>query len=130
VGASVPHFLAPQVTARGITVSVLAPAIVGEDSIAPLGEEAARAMIARIPVGRAGGTDEAVAMAVSILANAYLTNKVITLDGGFARADRGPGDSGTLNATGSADLSRRAHGAGSTRARPAGAQPPQRAAHS
>lgn len=77
------HYLAPQVAGRGITVNVLAPAIVGEDSIAPLGEETARAMIARIPVGRAGGTDEAAAMAVSILANAYLTNKVITLDGGL-----------------------------------------------
>jgi 3-oxoacyl-[acyl-carrier protein] reductase len=36
-----------------------------------------------IPVGRLGETDEVAEMAITMLRNAYLTNKVITLDGGL-----------------------------------------------
>jgi 3-oxoacyl-[acyl-carrier protein] reductase len=77
------HFLAPQVAGSGVTVNTLAPAIIGADSVAPLGERAAEAIIGLIPVGRAGRVEEAAAMALSLVSNAYMTNKVVTLDGGL-----------------------------------------------
>lgn len=36
-----------------------------------------------IPVGRLGTVDEVADMALAMLRNAYLTNKVIALDGGL-----------------------------------------------
>jgi 3-oxoacyl-[acyl-carrier protein] reductase len=37
----------------------------------------------RIPVGRLGRPDEVAGLALAILGNAYLTNQVISLDGGM-----------------------------------------------
>ncbi|WP_319455987.1 MULTISPECIES: SDR family NAD(P)-dependent oxidoreductase [unclassified Mycobacterium] len=77
------HYFAGQVARHGVTVNVLAPALVGEHSVAMMDEETARAYTAAIPVGRLGTTDELAAFAVSILENGYLTNKVLTIDGGM-----------------------------------------------
>jgi 3-oxoacyl-[acyl-carrier protein] reductase len=64
-------------------VNTLAPALVGEHSVAMMDEDSARAYTASIPVGRLGNTDELAAFAVAILENGYLTNKVLTIDGGL-----------------------------------------------
>jgi 3-oxoacyl-[acyl-carrier protein] reductase len=77
------HYFAGQVARHGVTVNVLAPALVGEHSVAMMDEETARAYTAAIPVGRLGNTDELAAFAVAILENGYLTNKVLTIDGGM-----------------------------------------------
>jgi len=77
------HHLAPRVAPHGVTVNTLAPAIIGEDSVAPLGEEGARRIIDRIPVGRVGTLGEAAEMALAMVTNGYLTNKIVTLDGGL-----------------------------------------------
>ena len=36
-----------------------------------------------VPVGRLGTVEEVAAMGLAVLTNGYLTNKVITLDGGL-----------------------------------------------
>jgi 3-oxoacyl-[acyl-carrier protein] reductase len=78
------HYFAPQVASSGVTVNVLAPALVGEHSVAMIDDEAtARALAGSIPVGRIGETDELAAFALAILQNGYLTNKVHTIDGGL-----------------------------------------------
>jgi len=78
------HYLAPHVAPAGVTVNVLAPALVGEHAIKMLGDDAAqRAMKARIPVGRLGDLHELAEFAVAMLRNGYLTNKVISVDGGL-----------------------------------------------
>jgi 3-oxoacyl-[acyl-carrier protein] reductase len=77
------HYFAGPAARHGVTVNVLVPALVGEHSVAMMDEEAARAYTAAIPVGRLGNTGELAAFAVKILENGYLTNKVLTIDGGL-----------------------------------------------
>jgi len=75
------HYLAPRVASDGVTVNALAPAMIEDTRILPATPEDGTARL--IPVGRQGRPDEVAAMALSILTNAYLTNKVMTLDGGL-----------------------------------------------
>jgi 3-oxoacyl-[acyl-carrier protein] reductase len=77
------HYFAGAAASHGVTVNTLAPALVGEHSVAMMDEDSARAYTAAIPVGRLGNTDELAAFAVAILENGYLTNKVLTIDGGL-----------------------------------------------
>jgi 3-oxoacyl-[acyl-carrier protein] reductase len=77
------HYLAPLVARHGVTVNVLAPALVGEHSVALMDADTARAFTASIPVGRLGDTEELAAFAVAMLENGYLTNKVLSVDGGM-----------------------------------------------
>jgi len=77
------HYLAPQVAKQGVTVNVLAPALVGEHSVAMMEPEVGRAITASIPVGRIGGLEEFAAFALAVLRNGYLTNKVLPVDGGM-----------------------------------------------
>ena len=78
------HYLAAQVAPLGITVNALAPALVGDHTVAMIDDEAtARALAGAIPVGRLGNPGDLAAFAVAILQNGYLTNKVLTIDGGM-----------------------------------------------
>jgi 3-oxoacyl-[acyl-carrier protein] reductase len=77
------HYFAPQVARHGVTVNVLAPALVGEHSVGMMDADTGRAFAAAIPVGRLGDTDELAAFAVAMLKNGYLTNKVLSVDGGM-----------------------------------------------
>ena len=72
------HFLAPRAGADGVTVNVLAPGFI-ETAMLP-GDPAQ--LGAGIPVGRVGTPEEAAMMAVAMLANGYLNNQVVALDGG------------------------------------------------
>ena len=77
--------LAREVATRGITVNVVAPGMIDTDMIARLGESAHAAMIAQIPLGRLGTTDD-VASAVCFLASdeaAYITGHVLAVNGGM-----------------------------------------------
>jgi 3-oxoacyl-[acyl-carrier protein] reductase len=80
------HHLAPRVAADGVTVNSLAPALVGETKMFPADLETGTPPIP-IPVGRVGRPDEIADMAIAMLRNGYLTNKVITLDGGILPRD-------------------------------------------
>ena len=76
------HHLAPRVAADGVTVNCLAPALVGETKMFPADLETGTPPVP-IPVGRIGRPDEMADMAITMLRNGYLTNKVITVDGGL-----------------------------------------------
>lgn len=76
------HHLAPRVAADGVTVNALAPALIGDTKMFPADPETGTTPMP-IPVGRAGRPAEVADMAIAMLRNGYLTNKVITLDGGI-----------------------------------------------
>jgi 3-oxoacyl-[acyl-carrier protein] reductase len=75
------HHLAPRVAPSGVTVNALAPALIEGTRMLPSGDGGALPM--PVPVGHLGRPDDVAAMAVAMLANPYLTDKVITLDGGL-----------------------------------------------
>jgi 3-oxoacyl-[acyl-carrier protein] reductase len=76
------YHLAPRVAADGVTVNSLAPALVGDTKMFPADLETGTPPVP-IPVGRVGRPDEMADMAITMLRNGYLTNKVITVDGGL-----------------------------------------------
>lgn len=76
------HHLAPRVAADGVTVNCLAPALVGDTKMFPADLETGTPPVP-IPVGRVGRPDEMADMAITMLRTGYLTNKVITVDGGL-----------------------------------------------
>jgi 3-oxoacyl-[acyl-carrier protein] reductase len=76
------HHLAPRVAADGVTVNALAPALIGDTTMFPVDPETSTTPVP-IPVGRAGRPAEVADMAIAMLRNGYLTNKVVTLDGGI-----------------------------------------------
>lgn len=75
------HHLAPRVAGSGVTVNALAPALIEGTRMLPGGEGGKPPM--PIPVGRLGSPDEVAGLALAMLTNGYLTDKVITLDGGL-----------------------------------------------
>jgi 3-oxoacyl-[acyl-carrier protein] reductase len=75
------HFLASRVADRGVTVNALAPALIAETRMLPVTREGAPAI--PIPVGRYGQPEEVADLAMAVLRNGYLTNQVLSLDGGI-----------------------------------------------
>jgi 3-oxoacyl-[acyl-carrier protein] reductase len=74
------HFLAARVAGDGVTVNALAPALIENTGMLP-GDPGELAQ--RIPVGRLGTPDEVADLALAVLANGYVTNQVISVDGGM-----------------------------------------------
>jgi NAD(P)-dependent dehydrogenase (short-subunit alcohol dehydrogenase family) len=74
------HFLTSRLAASGVTVNTLAPALVAETGMLP-GDPAQ--LRRQVPVGGLGQPSKVADLAAAILANAYLTNQVISLDGGI-----------------------------------------------
>ena len=77
--------LAKELGGRGITVNAVAPGYIATNMTAALPEAAREAMLASIPVGRAGKPED-VAAAVAFLASdeaAYITGQVLSVDGGM-----------------------------------------------
>jgi len=74
------HWLASRLAGEGVTVNAIAPALIEGTGMLPGGSDELRA---RIPVGRLGTPDEVADLALAILRNGYLTNQVLTLDGGI-----------------------------------------------
>lgn len=77
------HFLAARVAGDGVTVNALAPALIGNTRMLPVDPNHNESLPMPIPVGRLGKPNEVADMAIAMLRNPYLTNKVITLDGGL-----------------------------------------------
>lgn len=74
------HHLASRVAEAGITVNALAPALIESTDMLP-GDPGY--LQRAIPIGRLGRPDEVAEMAIAMLRNAYLTSKVVSLDGGM-----------------------------------------------
>jgi 3-oxoacyl-[acyl-carrier protein] reductase len=77
--------LAREVASRGITVNAVAPGYIETPMTAVLDEKQRTAMMARIPLGRAG-TDLEIAESVAFLASdeaAYITGHVLDVNGGM-----------------------------------------------
>ncbi len=77
--AGLMHYYAFHLAKEGITANLLAPALVETDMVT--GNPALS--IDRIPVGRFGAVEEAAMMAVSMVANGYLTGQSVHLNGGW-----------------------------------------------
>ncbi len=73
------HWLASRLAEHGVTVNTLAPALIERTGMLPGSSEELRKMI---PVGRLGTPDEVADMALAVLRNGYVTNQVLSVDGG------------------------------------------------
>jgi 3-oxoacyl-[acyl-carrier protein] reductase len=73
------HFLASRTAADGVTVNSLAPGFVETAMLPGDPEQLGRG----VPIGRVGRPDEVADLAVAVLSNAYLTNHVLSIDGGM-----------------------------------------------
>jgi 3-oxoacyl-[acyl-carrier protein] reductase len=76
------HSLSQFASAHGVTVNVVAPALIATDMM-PTDEQALRELARRIPVGRLGQVDEVADLIAAIVRNPYLTNQSILIDGGI-----------------------------------------------
>jgi 3-oxoacyl-[acyl-carrier protein] reductase len=74
------HFLASRLAPHGVTVNALAPALIEDTAMLP-GDPGE--LGSRIPVGRVGRPEEVADLALAVLRNPYLTNQVLSLDGGI-----------------------------------------------
>jgi 3-oxoacyl-[acyl-carrier protein] reductase len=77
--------LAKEVASRGVRVNAVAPGFIITEMTEKLSEDAKKAMLGQVPMGR-GGTPEEVAKAVLFLASdlsSYITGRVIQVDGGM-----------------------------------------------
>ncbi|MCD6013500.1 MAG: 3-ketoacyl-ACP reductase [Flavipsychrobacter sp.] len=76
--------LAMEVASKGVTVNTISPGYIGTDMVMAVKEEVRNQIIAQIPVGRLGGTEE-VAYLVSFLASthaSYITGANLSINGG------------------------------------------------
>jgi 3-oxoacyl-[acyl-carrier protein] reductase len=80
------HHLAPRVAGSGVTVNALAPALITGTRILPVDPDDPGAMPMPVPVGHLGTPDDVAGLAVAMLGNPYLTDKVVPLDGGLLPA--------------------------------------------
>jgi len=77
--------LAREVASRGITVNAVAPGYIETPMTAVLDDKQREAMMAQIPLGRAG-TDQDIAQSVAFLASdaaSYITGHVLDVNGGM-----------------------------------------------
>jgi 3-oxoacyl-[acyl-carrier protein] reductase len=74
------HHLASRVAADEVTVNAIAPALISGTGMLP-GDPADLAEA--IPLRRLGTPDEVADLAMAILANGYITSKVLAIDGGI-----------------------------------------------
>jgi 3-oxoacyl-[acyl-carrier protein] reductase len=74
------RFLASRVAGDGVTVNAIAPALIEETGMLP-GDPGELARL--VPVGRLGTPAEVADLALALLRNGYVTNQVVSVDGGM-----------------------------------------------
>jgi 3-oxoacyl-[acyl-carrier protein] reductase len=74
------HYLAGRTASSGVTVNALAPALITDTGMLPGDPGELRG---QVPVGRLGQPDEVADLALALLRNPYVTNQVISIDGGI-----------------------------------------------
>ena len=77
------HYLASRTASQGVTVNAIAPALIGDTRMVPADPNDPEALPLPVPVGRLGTPEEVADLSVAMLRNGYLTDKVITVDGGL-----------------------------------------------
>ena len=75
------HSLSKQGAGQGVTVNVVAPALIESDMI-PADPEVRKQLGGSRPVGRLGKPEEVADLVAAIVRNGYLTNQSILIDGG------------------------------------------------
>lgn len=76
------HSLSRQTAGAGVTVNVVAPALVESDMLPA--EPEVRARLARsLPVGRLGAAEEVADLVAAVVRNAFVTNQSFLVDGGL-----------------------------------------------
>jgi 3-oxoacyl-[acyl-carrier protein] reductase len=75
------HSLSQQAARDGVTVNVVAPALIESDML-PDDPAARERLAAALPVGRLGTAEEVADLIAAIVANGFLTNQSIVIDGG------------------------------------------------
>jgi 3-oxoacyl-[acyl-carrier protein] reductase len=76
------HSLAQMAAGHGVTVNVVAPALIETDML-PSDADSQAQLASRIPVGRLGQADEVADLIAAIVRNAYVTGQSILIDGGM-----------------------------------------------
>jgi 3-oxoacyl-[acyl-carrier protein] reductase len=76
------HSLSQLAAGKGVTVNVVAPALIATDMM-PTDPETLDQLAARIPVGRLGEAEEVADLISAVVRNGYLTNQSILIDGGM-----------------------------------------------
>jgi 3-oxoacyl-[acyl-carrier protein] reductase len=74
------HFLAARAAPDGVTVNVIAPALIEDTGMLP-GDPGDLKQL--VPVGRLGRPEEVADLAMAVLCNGYITNQVVSVDGGI-----------------------------------------------
>lgn len=77
------HALAGPLAPYGVTVNVLAPALIEGGGTLPGDEKAHQQLAARIPVGRLGRPEEVADAVLLLIGNAFITSQTIVIDGGL-----------------------------------------------
>ncbi|MGP1586354.1 MAG: 3-oxoacyl-[acyl-carrier-protein] reductase [Schwartzia sp. (in: firmicutes)] len=77
--------MAKEMASRGITVNAIAPGFIHSDMTDVLPDKVKEAMLAGIPLGRAGEPDDVAKAALFLAADqaAYITGQVLQVDGGM-----------------------------------------------
>ena len=75
------HSLARQGAAHGVTVNVIAPGLIDTDML-PADRAVREQLAASRAVGRLGSAEEVADLVAAVVANAYLSNQSIVIDGG------------------------------------------------
>jgi 3-oxoacyl-[acyl-carrier protein] reductase len=76
------HSLAQMGAGHGVTVNVVAPALIETDML-PSDADSQAQLASRIPVGRLGRADEVAGLIAALVRNAYVTSQSILIDGGM-----------------------------------------------
>lgn len=73
------HFFASRLAREGVTVNMIAPALVRTDMLI----RELKASMERIPIGRFGAPAEVASMVISLVQNAFVTGQTISVNGGI-----------------------------------------------
>jgi 3-oxoacyl-[acyl-carrier protein] reductase len=75
------HSLSQQSAGDGVTVNVVAPALIESDML-PADPEVREQLAGSLPVGRLGTADEVADLIAAVVRNAFVTNQSFLIDGG------------------------------------------------
>jgi 3-oxoacyl-[acyl-carrier protein] reductase len=76
------HSLSQFAAGSGVTVNVVAPALIATDML-PQDGPGREQLVEKVPVGRLGEPDEVADLIAALVANGYITNQSILIDGGM-----------------------------------------------